>query len=153
MVKKASDVTLGCSTGKNKTGFDGRDLIELYEGLFKNINHYLSQWRDRKMIADKMDECQQKYQKVYSYLKRNLPQERYEGIRVIDRCVIVADGFNKSFMFAVLGDNMLYITENPPKLPRDIRITLDLSTVTSVEMVSKVYIQVSSVQNLSSLNL
>ncbi|XP_031571203.1 uncharacterized protein C12orf56-like [Actinia tenebrosa] len=82
-----------------------------------------------------MDDCQQKYQKVYNYLKRTLPQERYEGIRVIDRCVIVADGFNKSFMFAVLGDNMLYITENPPKLPRDIRITVDLSTITNVELI------------------
>ncbi|KAK3700689.1 hypothetical protein QZH41_015640, partial [Actinostola sp. cb2023] len=86
-----------------------------------------------------MDECQQKHQKVYSFLKRTLPQDRYEGIRVIEPCIIVADGFNKAFKFAILGDEMIYITENPPKLAKDIRITIDLSTVTNIEMKSTLH--------------
>ena len=43
---------------------------------------------------------------------------------------------NKTFQFAVLGDEMLYITENPPRSLKDIQIKLDLACVTSVELVS-----------------
>ena len=78
----------------------------------------------------------QKYQKVYNFLKRTLSQERYEGIRLIEPCVVVAQGFNKAFKYAVLGDEMLYVTENPPKASRDINMTIDLSTITSVGVVS-----------------
>ena len=88
------------------------------------------------MAVSGIDDGVQKHQKVYSFLKRNLPQDRYEGVRVIEPCVIVAEGFKKPFMFAVLGDEMLYITENPPRAPKDIKIQLDLANVTSVELVS-----------------
>lgn len=88
------------------------------------------------MAGSSFDDGIQKHQKVYSFLKRTLPQDRYEGLRVIEPCVIVTDGFNRTFQFAVLGDEMLYITENPPKTSKDIRIKVDLACVTSVELVS-----------------
>ncbi|XP_032234671.1 uncharacterized protein C12orf56 [Nematostella vectensis] len=77
----------------------------------------------------------QKYQKVYNFLKRTLAQDKYEGIRVIEPCVIVADGFNKKFQFAVLGAEMLYIIDNPPKVAKGIRMTVDLATITAVKMI------------------
>lgn len=88
------------------------------------------------MAGSSLDDGVQKHQKVYSFLKRMLPQDRYEGVRVIEPCVVVADGFKKSFQFAVLGDEMLYITENPPRTSKDIRLKVDLACVTSVELVS-----------------
>lgn len=88
------------------------------------------------MAGSSLEDGVQKHQKVYSFLKRTLPQDRYEGVRLIEPCVIVTDGFNKTFQFAVLGDEMLYITENPPRSLKDIKIKLDLAYVTSVELVS-----------------
>jgi len=87
-----------------------------------------------------MDEGQQKHQKVYSFLKRVLSQERYERLRAIEPCVIVANGFNKAFKFVILGDDRLYITENPPKLAKDVRIVIELSTVTSIQIVSMLFV-------------
>ena len=83
-----------------------------------------------------MDDCVQKYQKVYNFLKRVLSQERYEGIRLVEPCIVVARGFNKVFKYAVLGDEMLYVTENPPKSSKDINMTIDLSSITLVDVVS-----------------
>ena len=88
------------------------------------------------MAGSSLEDGVQKHQKVYSFLKRTLPQDRYEGVRVIETCVIVAEGFNRTFQFAVLGDKMLYITENPPRNAKDIRIKVDLACVTSIELVS-----------------
>lgn len=88
------------------------------------------------MAVSSFEDGVQKHQKVYSFLKRTLSQERYEGVRVIEPCVIVTDGFNRTFQFAVLGSEILYITENPPRTAKDIKITVDLACVTSVELVS-----------------
>ncbi|PFX18915.1 hypothetical protein AWC38_SpisGene16695, partial [Stylophora pistillata] len=90
------------------------------------------------MAGSTLEEGAQKHQKVYSFLKRVLPQDRYEGIRVIEPCVVVADGFKKTFQFAVLGDEMLYITENPPRTSKDIRLGVDLACVTSVRLIHDV---------------
>lgn len=90
------------------------------------------------MAGSTLEEGAQRHQKVYSFLKRVLPQDRYEGIRVIEPCVVVADGFKKTFQFAVLGDEMLYITENPPRTSKDIRLRVDLACVTSVELIHDV---------------
>lgn len=88
------------------------------------------------MAGSSLEDGVQKHQKVYSFLKRTLPQDRYEGVRVIEPCVIVAEGFYRTFQFAVLGDEMLYITENPPRNAKDIKIKVDLARVTSIELVS-----------------
>lgn len=90
------------------------------------------------MAGSSLEEGVQKHQKVYSFLKRMLPQDRYEGVRVIEPCVVVADGFKKSFQFAVLGDELLYITENPPRTSKDIRLKVDLAYVTSIELIHDV---------------
>lgn len=90
------------------------------------------------MAVSSFEDGVQKHQKVYSFLKRTLSQEHYEGVRVIEPCVIVTDGFNRTFQFAVLGSEILYITENPPRTAKDIKITVDLACVTSVELIHDV---------------
>ena len=94
------------------------------------------------MAVSSFEDGVQKHQKVYSFLKRTLSQEHYEGVRVIEPCVIVTHGFNRTFQFAVLGSEILYITENPPRTAKDIKITVDLACVTSVELVSFCFKQV-----------
>lgn len=103
------------------------------------------------MAVSSFEDGVQKHQKVYSFLKRTLSQEHYEGVRVIEPCVIVTDGFNRTFQFAVLGSEILYITENPPRTAKDIKITVDLACVTSVELVSFCFKQV--VHNFNMLRL
>ena len=88
------------------------------------------------MAGHTLEEGLQKHQKVYSFLKRWLPHDRYEGVRIIEPCVVVSDEFNKAFTFAVLGDELLYVTENPPKTSKDIKLVVDLADIVSVELVS-----------------
>ena len=77
-----------------------------------------------------------KYEKVDSFLKRFLPQSRYTGVRLIEPCVAVSDVYNKQFKFVVLAEDWLYVTENPPKVAKDIQEVTRIVDITSVELVS-----------------
>ena len=77
-----------------------------------------------------------KYEKVDSFLKRFLPQSRYRCLRLIEPCVAVSNVYNKQFKFAVLADDWLYVTENPPKVAKDIQEVARIVDITSVELVS-----------------
>uniref|UniRef100_A0A8C4RM50 Uncharacterized protein n=1 Tax=Erpetoichthys calabaricus TaxID=27687 RepID=A0A8C4RM50_ERPCA len=59
-----------------------------------------------------------KNSKLDSFLKRNLPQSVYERVRVHEACVVISDSVNKLYMFVVLTDDCIYLTENPPKTVR-----------------------------------
>ena len=89
-------------------------------------------------------ECRltKKYEKVDSFLKRFLSHSRYTGVRLIEPCVAVSDAYNKQFKFVVLADEWLYVTENPPKVAKDIQEVTRIVDITSVELVS-----VSSMEN------
>jgi hypothetical protein len=54
----------------------------------------------------------------------------------------VSDAYNKQFKFVVLADEWLYVTENPPKVAKDIQEVTRIVDITSVELVS-----VSSMEN------
>ncbi|KAL5014777.1 hypothetical protein ScPMuIL_009047 [Solemya velum] len=56
-----------------------------------------------------------KNSKLESFLKRSLTDETYERIRAYESCIVVSEKENKAFKFVVLGDEWLYLTENPPK--------------------------------------
>lgn len=77
-----------------------------------------------------------KYEKVDSFLKRFLPQSKYSGVRLIEPCVAVSDEYDKQFKFVVLANELLYVTENPPKLAKDIQEVAKIVDITSVELVS-----------------
>lgn len=81
-------------------------------------------------------EATKKYEKVDSFLKRFLSPSRYKGVRLTEPCVVVSSEYNKLFKFIVLADDWLYITENPPKLAKDIRGITKVVNITSVELVS-----------------
>uniref|UniRef100_A0A8C4X4B5 Uncharacterized protein n=1 Tax=Erpetoichthys calabaricus TaxID=27687 RepID=A0A8C4X4B5_ERPCA len=75
-----------------------------------------------------------KNSKLDSFLKRNLPQSVYERVRVHEACVVISDSVNKLYMFVVLTDDCIYLTENPPKT---VRVSV-LRNMTSVSLVNDV---------------
>ena len=75
------------------------------------------------------------HQRVDSFLKRHLSQRNYEGIRAVERCIVVSEEFNHAFKFVVLGDVCLYILENPPRLQKDIQFSVDIKDIVSVTQV------------------
>lgn len=81
-------------------------------------------------------EATKKYEKVDSFLKRFLSPVRYKRVRLTEPCVVVSSEYNKLFKFVVLADDWLYITENPPKLAKDIQGITKVVNITSVELVS-----------------
>ncbi|MEQ2200138.1 hypothetical protein XENOCAPTIV_023410 [Xenoophorus captivus] len=50
-----------------------------------------------------------------SFLKRNTERALYERIRTYEPCVVVSDVINKVYMYAVLSDERVYLTEYPPR--------------------------------------
>ncbi|MEQ2224437.1 hypothetical protein ILYODFUR_007406, partial [Ilyodon furcidens] len=70
-----------------------------------------------------------------SFLKRNTERALYERIRTYEPCVVVSDVINKVYMYAVLSDERVYLTEYPPRAlntavsfarVRDIQLVKDL---------------------------
>ena len=76
---------------------------------------------------------QKKNSKLESFLLKSLPEEKYERIRGYESCIVVSERENKSFKYVVLGDEWLYLTENPPKT---IQEAVCLGEVVSVELVT-----------------
>lgn len=81
-------------------------------------------------VADIM---QKKNSKLETFLFHALPDQKYERIRGYEACIVVSEKENKSFKYVVLGDEWIYLTENPPKT---IQETVCLGEVISVELVS-----------------
>ena len=73
-----------------------------------------------------------KNSKLESYLKRFLSEETYERIRAYESCIICSEKEKKAFKYVVLGDEWIYLTENPPKT---IQQTVNLGDVVDVELV------------------
>uniref|UniRef100_A0A8C4RLL1 Uncharacterized protein n=1 Tax=Erpetoichthys calabaricus TaxID=27687 RepID=A0A8C4RLL1_ERPCA len=73
--------------------------------------------------------------KLDSFLKRNLPQSVYERVRVHEACVVISDSVNKLYMFVVLTDDCIYLTENPPKT---VRVAAHFGDIFGVELVNDV---------------
>ncbi|XP_028651173.1 uncharacterized protein C12orf56 homolog [Erpetoichthys calabaricus] len=76
-----------------------------------------------------------KNSKLDSFLKRNLPQSVYERVRVHEACVVISDSVNKLYMFVVLTDDCIYLTENPPKT---VRVAAHFGDIFGVELVNDV---------------
>ncbi|XP_046339786.1 uncharacterized protein C12orf56-like isoform X1 [Haliotis rufescens] len=72
--------------------------------------------------------------KLESFLKRAVSEETYERIRAYESCIVVSERENKAFKYIVLGDEWIYLTENPPK---GIQETVPLKDIVSVELVNE----------------
>jgi len=78
---------------------------------------------------------QKKNTKLESFLFKALPEHKYERIRGYESCIVVSEKENKTFKYVVLGDEWLYLTENPPKV---IQETVPLNDCISIELVGSV---------------
>ncbi|XP_063445263.1 uncharacterized protein C12orf56-like isoform X2 [Mytilus trossulus] len=56
-----------------------------------------------------------KNSKLESFLKKSLNDETYERVRAYESCIIVSEKENKALKYVILGDEWIYLTENPPK--------------------------------------
>uniref|UniRef100_A0A3P9QCX9 Uncharacterized protein n=1 Tax=Poecilia reticulata TaxID=8081 RepID=A0A3P9QCX9_POERE len=68
-----------------------------------------------------------------SFLKRNTEPALYERIRTHEPCVVVSDVINKVYMYAVLSDERVYLTEFPP---RALTAAVSLERVRDIELVN-----------------
>uniref|UniRef100_A0A3B3V9A4 Uncharacterized protein n=1 Tax=Poecilia latipinna TaxID=48699 RepID=A0A3B3V9A4_9TELE len=68
-----------------------------------------------------------------SFLKRNTERALYERIRTYEPCVVVSDVINKVYMYAVLSDERVYLTEFPP---RALTAAVRLERVRDIELVN-----------------
>jgi len=75
---------------------------------------------------------QKKNSKLESFLFRSLPEQKFERIRGYESCIVVSEKENKSFKYVILGDECLYLTENPPKC---IQEAVPLADIIDVELV------------------
>ena len=76
---------------------------------------------------------QKKNSKLETFLFHTLPDQKYERIRGYESCIVVSEKENKAFKYVVLGDEWIYLTENPPK---SIQEAVCLGEVISVDLVS-----------------
>ncbi|ESO82600.1 hypothetical protein LOTGIDRAFT_223226 [Lottia gigantea] len=84
------------------------------------------------MARGNQDLFVKKNSKLESFLKRTITEESYERIRAYESCIVVDEKDKKSFKFVILGDDCLFLTENPPK---SIQEAVQLKDVISVELV------------------
>lgn len=65
--------------------------------------------------------------------------ETFERVRAYESCIVVSEKENKAFKYAVLGDEWIYLTENPPK---NVVEEVSLKDIVSVDLVSENYFNI-----------
>ncbi|KAK1168750.1 hypothetical protein AOXY_G9608 [Acipenser oxyrinchus oxyrinchus] len=73
--------------------------------------------------------------KLDSFLKRNLEQRVYERVRACEACVVISETIKKVFMYVVLSDHCIYLTENPPKT---IQAAVHFRNISGIELVNDI---------------
>lgn len=53
--------------------------------------------------------------KLDSFLRRNTDQAVYERIRSYEPCVVISETINKAYMYVVLSDERVFLTEYAPR--------------------------------------
>lgn len=71
--------------------------------------------------------------KVDSFLKRNTERAVYERMLAYEPCVVKSDSINKVYMYVVMSDERVYLTEFPP---RTLTSAVSFSAVRAIELVS-----------------
>ncbi|XP_058842400.1 uncharacterized protein C12orf56-like [Acipenser ruthenus] len=71
--------------------------------------------------------------KLDSFLKRNLEQNVYDRVRACEACVVISETVKKVFMYVVLSDHCIYLTENPPKT---IQAAVHFKDISGIELVN-----------------
>lgn len=71
--------------------------------------------------------------KLDAFLKRNTERAVYERIRAYEPCVVISQSIDKVYMYAVLSDERVYLTEYPP---RTLSAACSFRRVRDIELVS-----------------
>lgn len=71
--------------------------------------------------------------KLDTFLKRNTEHSVYERIRAYEPCVVVSGTVNKVYMHVVLSDELVYLTEYPP---RTLTAAVSFRRVRDIELVN-----------------
>ena len=80
-----------------------------------------------------------KNSKLESFLKKSMNDETFERVRAYESFIVVSEKENKAFKYAVLGDEWIYLTENPPKTVVE---EVSLKDIVSVDLVSENYFNI-----------
>lgn len=67
-----------------------------------------------------------------AFLRRHLAPEVYDAIRAYEPCIVVSESEKHTLKYVVLGDRLIYLTENPPK---SIRRVVALRDVVAIDLV------------------
>lgn len=67
-----------------------------------------------------------------AFLRRHLAPEVYDAVRAYEPCIVVSDAEKHTFKYVVLSDQLIYLTENPPK---SIRRVVALRDVVAIDLV------------------
>eukprot|EP00118_Oscarella_pearsei_P021298 m.238347 g.238347 ORF g.238347 m.238347 type:complete len:562 (+) comp40162_c1_seq9:141-1826(+) len=70
--------------------------------------------------------------RLESFLKRVLPQEKYERLRCYESAVIVSSEDKRALRYVIVGHRMLYVSENPPK---NLKSILDLEDIEDIALI------------------
>ena len=85
------------------------------------------------MARTSSDSLGKKNSKLDTFLKKNLSPDTFERIRCHESCIVCSEREDKAFKYVVVGDEWIFLTENPPK---KIYEAVHLSDVISVDLVS-----------------
>ncbi|CAH1785043.1 unnamed protein product [Owenia fusiformis] len=77
---------------------------------------------------------QKKNSKLEAFLKRNLDAHLFERIRAYEPCIVVSEKENKAFKYVFITDELIYLTENPPK---NVSEEVHFKSVVSTELVNE----------------
>ncbi|XP_011784613.1 PREDICTED: uncharacterized protein C12orf56 homolog isoform X2 [Colobus angolensis palliatus] len=66
------------------------------------------------------------------FLRRHLPPEVYDAVRAYEPCIVVSNSENHTLKYVVLSDQLIYLTENPPK---SIRRVVALRDVVAIDLI------------------
>ncbi|KAM7114872.1 uncharacterized protein C12orf56 homolog [Molossus nigricans] len=67
-----------------------------------------------------------------AFLRRHLAPEVYDAIRAYEPCIVVSDSEKHTLKYLVLSDQLIYLTENPPK---SIRQVVALRDVVAIDLI------------------
>ena len=84
--------------------------------------------------ADDLTSCKRDA-KLENFLRQKLGEGVFERIRAYEACIAQSKRVKRGYKFAVLTDERVYITDNPPKVVKD-EESVFLGDVTSIQLVS-----------------
>ena len=71
--------------------------------------------------------------RLEAFLKRSMDLDSYERIRTHDSCIVCSEKEDKAFKFVIISDQVIYLTENPPKKLTEVIHFRDVVSITMVD--------------------